>query len=70
MKAYFTTMRAATQIMLRQGTGGSIVVVGSKNAVAVGSNAAVYSAAKAFELHPPLDAHVSLTAMSFQASFH
>lgn len=22
-----------------------------------------------FELHPPLDAHVSLTAMSFQASF-
>ena len=51
MKAYFTTMRAATQIMLRQGTGGSIVVVGSKNAVAVGSNAAVYSAAKAFELH-------------------
>ena len=25
---------------------------------------------KAFELHPPLDAHVSLTAMSFQASFH
>lgn len=51
MKAYFTTMRAATQIMIRQGTGGSIVVVGSKNAVAVGSNAAIYSAAKAFELH-------------------
>jgi hypothetical protein len=25
---------------------------------------------KAFELHPPLDAHVSLTAISFQASFH
>ncbi len=25
---------------------------------------------KAFELHPPLDAHVSLTAMSFLASFH
>src|SRR6056297_3418018 len=25
---------------------------------------------KAFELHPPLDAHVSLTATSFQASFH
>lgn len=25
---------------------------------------------KAFELHPPLGAHVSLTAMSFQASFH
>ncbi|KCZ51226.1 hypothetical protein HY3_12680 [Hyphomonas pacifica] len=25
---------------------------------------------KAFELFPPLDAHVSLTAMTFQASFH
>jgi len=25
---------------------------------------------KAFELHPPLGAHVSLTALSFQASFH
>jgi hypothetical protein len=25
---------------------------------------------KAFELHPPLDAHVSLTATTFQASFH
>ncbi|WP_225026865.1 DUF3883 domain-containing protein [Xinfangfangia pollutisoli] len=25
---------------------------------------------KAFELHPPLDAHVSLTATMFQASFH
>ena len=51
MKAYFTTMRLATQIMIEQGTWGSIVVVGSKNGVAVGSNAAVYSAAKAFELH-------------------
>lgn len=27
-------------------------------------------APKAFELYPPLDAHVSLTATSFQASFH
>lgn len=25
---------------------------------------------KAFELHPPLDAHVSLTATSYHASFH
>lgn len=25
---------------------------------------------KAFELRPPLDAHESLTATSFQASFH
>lgn len=51
MKAYFSTMRAASKIMIRQGTGGAIVVVASKNGVAVGSNAAVYSAAKAFELH-------------------
>lgn len=27
-------------------------------------------APQAFELHPPLDAHVSLTATTFQASFH
>lgn len=26
--------------------------------------------ARAFELHPPLDAHVSLTATAFRASFH
>lgn len=51
MKAYFTTMRRASQVMIEQGTGGSIVVVGSKNGVAVGSNAAIYSAAKSFELH-------------------
>jgi hypothetical protein len=25
---------------------------------------------KAFEIHPPLDAHVSLTAQTFQANFH
>lgn len=25
---------------------------------------------KAFELRPPLDAHVSLTATSYRASFH
>jgi rhamnulose-1-phosphate aldolase/alcohol dehydrogenase len=51
MKAYFTTLREAARIMIEQGTGGSLVVVGSKNGAAVGSNAAVYSAAKAFELH-------------------
>jgi rhamnulose-1-phosphate aldolase/alcohol dehydrogenase len=51
MKAYFDTVGEACRVMLRQGTGGSIVVVGSKNGVAAGSNAALYSAAKAFELH-------------------
>jgi rhamnulose-1-phosphate aldolase/alcohol dehydrogenase len=49
--AYFHTMAHATRLMIAQGTGGSIVVVGSKNGTAVGSNAALYSAAKAFELH-------------------
>lgn len=51
IKGYFDTIAEATRIMVKQGTGGSIVVVGSKNGVAAGSNAALYSAAKAFELH-------------------
>jgi rhamnulose-1-phosphate aldolase/alcohol dehydrogenase len=51
MKAYFESLREAAGLMIRQGTGGNLIVVGSKNAVATGSNAAVYSAAKAFELH-------------------
>jgi rhamnulose-1-phosphate aldolase/alcohol dehydrogenase len=51
MKAYFETLQRASQLMIRQGIGGSLIVVGSKNGVAVGSNAALYSAAKAFELH-------------------
>jgi rhamnulose-1-phosphate aldolase/alcohol dehydrogenase len=51
MKGYFDTMAEATRLLMRQGIGGCLVVVGSKNGVAVGSNAALYSAAKAFELH-------------------
>jgi rhamnulose-1-phosphate aldolase/alcohol dehydrogenase len=51
MKAYFDTIAEATRLLVRQGTGGSIVIVASKNGVAAGSNAALYSAAKAFELH-------------------
>ncbi|MEQ1822998.1 MAG: bifunctional rhamnulose-1-phosphate aldolase/short-chain dehydrogenase [Fimbriimonadaceae bacterium] len=51
MKAYFEAMREATQLMIKQGLGGNLVVVGSKNAATVGSNAAIYSATKAFELH-------------------
>lgn len=51
IKAYFDTLAEATRLMMKQGTGGSIVVVGSKNGVAAGSNSALYSAAKAFELH-------------------
>ncbi len=51
MKAYFDSVGMAVRTMVAQGTGGTIVVVGSKNGVAAGSNAALYSAAKAFELH-------------------
>lgn len=51
MRGYFDTIAHGTNMMLRQSTGGSIVVVASKNGVAAGSNAALYSAAKAFELH-------------------
>jgi NAD(P)-dependent dehydrogenase (short-subunit alcohol dehydrogenase family) len=51
MKGYFDTLGEAIKVMGQQGTGGSCVVVGSKNGVAAGNNAALYSAAKAFELH-------------------
>jgi rhamnulose-1-phosphate aldolase/alcohol dehydrogenase len=51
MKGYFETIGSAVRIMVAQGTGGSVIVVGSKNGVAAGNNAALYSAAKAFELH-------------------
>jgi rhamnulose-1-phosphate aldolase/alcohol dehydrogenase len=48
---YFLTARAAFRVLQRQGTGGSIVFVASKNALVAGRNAAAYSAAKAAELH-------------------
>ena len=38
-------------MLLEQGRGGSIVFVGSKNALVAGSNAAAYSSAKAASLH-------------------
>jgi rhamnulose-1-phosphate aldolase/alcohol dehydrogenase len=49
-RGYFLITREAIRVMKAQGTGGSIVFVASKNAVASGKNAALYSAAKAFEL--------------------
>lgn len=51
MKGYFLATREAARLLIRQGLGGWMVTVGSKNGVAVGSNAAIYSAAKSFELH-------------------
>ena len=49
-KGYFLTSRDAFRIMKRGG-GGSIVFVGSKNALVASAGAAAYSAAKASELH-------------------
>ena len=48
---YFLTARDAFRVMKRQGTGGSIVFIASKNALVAGRNAAAYSSAKAAELH-------------------
>ena len=48
---YFLVAREAFRLLRRQGTGGALVFVASKNAVAAGRNAAAYSAAKAAELH-------------------
>jgi rhamnulose-1-phosphate aldolase/alcohol dehydrogenase len=50
-KGYFLVSRAAFGIWKRQNMGGSLIYVASKNSVFAGKNAAVYSAAKAAELH-------------------
>ncbi|WP_240371274.1 bifunctional aldolase/short-chain dehydrogenase [Anoxybacteroides rupiense] len=48
---YFLVAREAFRQMKKQGLGGSMVFVGSKNSVYAGKNAAAYSAAKALEMH-------------------
>lgn len=48
---YFLVSREAFRVMRKQGVGGNLVFIGSKNSVAAGKNAAAYSAAKAAELH-------------------
>jgi rhamnulose-1-phosphate aldolase/alcohol dehydrogenase len=48
---YFLVAKEAFILMKRQGTGGGLVFIGSKNSVAAGKNAAAYSTAKAAELH-------------------
>jgi rhamnulose-1-phosphate aldolase/alcohol dehydrogenase len=50
-RGYFLVAREAARLLRAQGTGGSIVFIGSKNALAPGKNAAAYSAAKAASLH-------------------
>jgi rhamnulose-1-phosphate aldolase/alcohol dehydrogenase len=48
---YFLVSRRAFQIMKPQNVGGSIVFIGSKNALAASPGAAAYCTAKAAELH-------------------
>jgi rhamnose utilization protein RhaD (predicted bifunctional aldolase and dehydrogenase)/NAD(P)-dependent dehydrogenase (short-subunit alcohol dehydrogenase family) len=48
---YFLVSREAFRIFKRQGTGGSVVFVASKNALVAGKDNTAYSAAKAAELH-------------------
>ena len=50
-RGYFLAGRGAFRVLVEQGRGGSIVFVGSKNALVAGSNAAAYSSAKAAALH-------------------
>ncbi|GGJ04939.1 putative oxidoreductase YuxG [Alicyclobacillus cellulosilyticus] len=48
---YFLVSREAFRIFQKQGIGGNIIFVTSKNAVYAGKDAAAYSAAKAMEAH-------------------
>jgi rhamnulose-1-phosphate aldolase/alcohol dehydrogenase len=48
---YFLVAREAFRVMKAQGTGGSIVFVASKNALAPSTGASAYCAAKAAEVH-------------------
>lgn len=48
---YFLVARAAFRLWREQGSGGSLIFVASKNALAAGTEIAAYSAAKAAALH-------------------
>jgi rhamnulose-1-phosphate aldolase/alcohol dehydrogenase len=50
-RGYFLAAREAFRVLIEQGSGGSLVFVGSKNALVAGANAAAYSSAKAASLH-------------------
>lgn len=51
VRGYFLACRAAFRVMKRQGTGGVIVINGSKNGLASGKNAIAYTTAKAAKHH-------------------
>jgi rhamnulose-1-phosphate aldolase/alcohol dehydrogenase len=48
---YFLVARESFRLLRAQGSGGSLIFVASKNALAAGKNATAYSSAKAAELH-------------------
>jgi rhamnulose-1-phosphate aldolase/alcohol dehydrogenase len=50
-RGYFLVARESFRVLSEQGRGGSIVFVGSKNALVAGANAAAYSSAKAASVH-------------------
>jgi rhamnulose-1-phosphate aldolase/alcohol dehydrogenase len=50
-RGYFLAARETFRVLLEQGRGGSVVFVGSKNALVAGKNASAYSSAKAASLH-------------------
>jgi rhamnulose-1-phosphate aldolase/alcohol dehydrogenase len=50
-KGYFLVAREGFRVMKRQGLGGAMVFVASKNGLAASVNAAAYSTAKAAEIH-------------------
>ncbi len=50
-RGYFLPARETFRVLLEQDSGGSIVFVGSKNALVAGANATAYSSAKAASLH-------------------
>ena len=50
-RGYFLAAREAFRVLIEHGRGGSVVFVGSKNALVAGANAAAYSSSKAASLH-------------------
>jgi rhamnulose-1-phosphate aldolase/alcohol dehydrogenase len=50
-RGYFLPAREAFRVLIEQAAGGSIVFVGSKNALVAGANSTAYSSAKAASLH-------------------
>ena len=50
-RGYFLPARESLRVLISQNAGGSIVFVGSKNALVAGANASAYSSAKAASLH-------------------